>query len=203
MKQARVLTDLEFKRLMAIVGQAKYGRRNRLALMLSHLAGLRVGEIAALTVRDVVDHDGKVREQIRLRGEIAKGGHARVVFVNEKLRREIERYRVGYAADREPNAPLLLTQKKTPFSANTLCQLMAQIYRQAGLDGATSHSGRRWFITRLAHSGVSTKVIMTLAGHKNLTTTQRYIDVRDEMMKAAVDLLISPHAQDRHLLAAR
>ena len=66
---------------------------------------------------------------------------------------------------------------------------MGQLYRHAGLDGATSHSGRRWFITRLAHSGVSPKVIMTLAGHRNLTTTQRYIDVRDEMMKAAVDLL--------------
>jgi len=45
------------------------------------------------------------------------------------------------------------------------------------------------FITRLTHSGVSPKVIMTLAGHRDLTTTQRYIDVRDEMMKAAVDLL--------------
>ncbi|MEF2554457.1 tyrosine-type recombinase/integrase [Aurantimonas sp. A2-1-M11] len=54
---------------------------------------------------------------------------------------------------------------------------------------STSHSGRRWFITRLAHSGVSAKVIMTLAGHKNLGTTQRYIDVNDEMMRAAVELL--------------
>ncbi len=58
-----------------------------------------------------------------------------------------------------------------------------------GIDGASSHSGRRWFITRLAHSGVSAKVIMTLAGHKHLTTTQRYIDVNDEMMRAAIRLL--------------
>lgn len=189
MKQARVLTDGEFKRVLAVVAQMKHAGRNRLALMLSHLAGLRVGEIAALTVRDIIDSDGKVREQIRLSAEITKGGHARVVFVNDKLRREIERYRAEWSNDRLPDAPLLLTQKKTAFCANTLCQLMAQLYRQAGLDGATSHSGRRWFITRLAHSGVSPKVIMTLAGHKNLTTTQRYIDVRDEMMKAAVELL--------------
>lgn len=189
MKQARVLTDAEFKRLLAVVAQARHAERNRLALMLSHLAGLRVGEIAALTVRDVIDGEGKVREQVRLRAEITKGGHARVIFVNEKLRREIERYRNKWPKDHSPDTPLLLTQKQTAFSANTLCQLMGQLYRQAGLDGATSHSGRRWFITRLAHSGVSPKVIMTLAGHRNLTTTQRYIDVRDEMMKAAVDLL--------------
>ncbi len=189
MKQARVLTDAEFKRLLAVVAQSKYGGRNRLALMLSHLAGLRVGEIAALVVRDVIDADGKVREQLRLSAEITKGGHARVVFLNEKLRREIERYAGDQLCDRSTSDPLLLTQKCAAFSANTLCQLLGQLYRSAGLDGATSHSGRRWFITRLAHSGVSPKVIMTLAGHKNLTTTQRYIDVRDEMMKAAVDLL--------------
>lgn len=70
-----------------------------------------------------------------------------------------------------------------------LCQLMNRFYGAAGLDRATSHSGRRWFITKLANSGVGTKVIMTLAGHKHMTTTQRYIDVRDDMMKAAVELL--------------
>lgn len=189
MKQARVLTDAEFKRLLAVVAQSKHAARNRLGLMLSHLAGLRVGEIAALLVRDVIDSDGRVREQLRLSAEVTKGGHARVVFMNDKLRREIERYAEGHLNGRTADAPLLLTQKRTAFSANTLCQLMGQLYKSAGLDGATSHSGRRWFITRLAHSGVSPKVIMTLAGHRNLTTTQRYIDVRDEMMKAAVDLL--------------
>lgn len=64
--------------------------------------------------------------------------------------------------------------------------MFGDIYEQSGIDGASSHSGRRWFITRLAHSGVSAKVIMTLAGHKNLSTTQRYIEVNDEMMRDAV-----------------
>ncbi|KPF57245.1 site-specific integrase [Rhizobium sp. AAP116] len=189
MKQAKVLTETEFKRVMAVIAQMKHAPRNRLAVMLSHLTGLRVGEIAALTLHDVFDADGNVREQLRLSAAITKGGHARTVFINEKLRREIERYKTGWSNTHSPGDPLLLTQKQTAFSANTLCQLMGQIYRQAGIDGATSHSGRRWFITRLAHSGVSPKVIMTLAGHRNLTTTQRYIDVRDEMMKAAVELL--------------
>lgn len=189
MKQARVLTEAELKRVLTIVGETRHGARNRMALMLSHLAGLRVGEIAALTVRDVIDGEGKVREQIRLAAAITKGGHARVVFVSERLRREIERYRKSWGKDRPAKSPLLVTQKRAAFSANTLCQLMAKLYKDAGLDGATSHSGRRWFITKLAHSGVSAKVIMTLAGHRNLTTTQRYIDVRDDMMRAAVDLL--------------
>jgi len=139
MKQARVLTDAEFKRLLAVVVQMKHANRNRLAL----------GEIATLTVRDVIDGEGKVREQLRLRAEITKGGHACVVFLNEKLRREIERYHTDWPEDRDVDAPFLLTQKQTAFSENTLCLLMGQLYRSAGLDRATSHSGHRWFITRL------------------------------------------------------
>jgi integrase/recombinase XerD len=41
----------------------------------------------------------------------------------------------------------------------------------------------------MAHSGVSPKVIMELAGHKQLTTTQRYIDVTDEQKRNAVEVL--------------
>ncbi len=191
MRQARVLTDPEFKRLLAIVAQRKHATRDRMALMLSHLAGLRVGEIAGLIIRDIFEEDGAVREQLRVRASIAKGGYERVVFLSERLRREIIRYHDAIAgvAERDADAPLLLTQKRTAFSANTLCQLMAQLYRSAALEGASSHTGRRWFITQLAHAGVSPKVIMALAGHKNLTTTQRYIDVRDDMMRAAVELL--------------
>jgi integrase/recombinase XerD len=67
--------------------------------------------------------------------------------------------------------------------------MFGELYALAGIDGATSHSGRRWFITKLAHAGVSAKVIMTLVGHKHLSTTQRYIDVNDEMMRTAVEVL--------------
>ncbi len=62
-------------------------------------------------------------------------------------------------------------------------------YDQAGLEGGSSHSGRRWFITRLAHAGISPKAIMMLAGHRHLSTTQRYIDVNDDMMRSAVEIL--------------
>lgn len=190
MKQAKVPTEQEFKRLLAVVHHGRYAARNRAALMLSYYGGMRVGEIAALTIGDVFDADGQVRDQIRLRAEITKGGHARTVFLNNKVRKEIEQYRMSLGERLHfPQKPFLMTQKRTAFSANTLCQLVGQLYDYAGIDGGSSHSGRRWFITKLAHGGISPKVIMTLAGHKHLTTTQRYIDVNDEMMRAAVDAL--------------
>ncbi|HXV30641.1 MAG TPA: hypothetical protein VD840_09945 [Sinorhizobium sp.] len=78
---------------------------------------------------------------------------------------------------------VVLTQKCTAFSPNTLCQLMGQLYKSAVLDWATSRSGSRWFITRLAHSVVSPKVIMDTRGRAQLDDYPRYIDVRDKMMK--------------------
>lgn len=190
MRQAKVLNDKEFREVLAVIDSMRHSARNRAALMLSHYAGLRVSEIAALTVGDVLNAKGAVKEQVVLRASTTKSGEARTVFVGAKLRKELEQYVATLKlADRAPEAPFLMTQKRTGFSGNTLCQLFTLLYSAAGIDGASSHSGRRWFITKLAHRGVSAKVLMTLAGHKHLSTTQRYIEVNDEMMRAAIRLL--------------
>lgn len=56
----------------------------------------------------------------------------------------------------------------------------------AGISGATSHSGRRTGLTNLAERGVGVRTLMALAGHSNMATTQRYIDMRPAMLKAVV-----------------
>jgi len=67
--------------------------------------------------------------------------------------------------------------------------LFARLYDHACIPGASSHSGRRTFITKLANKGVSAKVLMTLARHQHLSTTQKYIEVNDAMLGAAVELV--------------
>ncbi len=188
MKQARIPNDNEFKRLLAVVASTRYCKRNRLIVMLSYYAGLRVSEIAALKISDVLNADKTVKDHIALSAAYTKGNEARIVFMNDKLQKEITQFVVSIHP-LDFNAPLISTQKRKAFSANTMCQLFMDLYSKAGIAGASSHSGRRSFITKLAHNGVSAKVIMTLAGHKHLSTTQRYIDVNDEMMRKAVQLL--------------
>ena len=185
-KRARVLSDQDLECVLAAIAQRRYADRNRAAIMLSHLAGMRVGEIATLRLSDVLDSDGRIRPHIVLRGA-GKPSEARVVPVNSRLQQELERYVATFKA--RYDRPLLMTQKRTQFSAKTLCTLLSQLYAMAGIDGASSHSGRRWFISRLALSGVPTSVIMMLAGHKHISTTQRYIEVNDEMMRRAVEAL--------------
>ncbi len=187
MKQARTLTDAEFRRLMAVTVTGRHSARNRCAIALSYFGGMRVGEIAKLLIGDVYETDGSVRDQIVLPAAYTKTNERRSVFVGTKLARELQRYAQNGLGGVGPNDPLLTSQKGGRFSANSLCQLFGRLYLEAGLSGASSHSGRRTFITKLAGAGVSAKAIMTLAGHRNLATTQRYIDVTDEMLKAAVE----------------
>jgi len=189
MKQAKVISEMEMKRLLAVIMSKRHAARNRMAIMLSYYAGMRVGEIAALKMNDVIDAQGGVRDQIVLASAYTKSKEARVVFVSAKLRNEIQRCLASFNTTLQSDVPFLKTQKNRAFSANTLCQLFGSLYADAAIDGASSHSGRRSFITKLAHSGVSSKVIMTLAGHRYLATTQRYIEVNDEMMRNAVEVI--------------
>jgi integrase/recombinase XerD len=193
MVQAKVLSEQEFKRALAVVAKRRHAERDRLALLLTHWAGMRVCEVATLTVDKVIGPSGEILDEFRLDKAQTKGRHGRVVLVNQRLKREISLYLKSHppllATD-----PLLLSQKANRrargFSANTLCQLINVIYREAGIMGATSHSGRRGFITELANHSVGIKVIMELAGHRQIGTTQRYINVTPEQKRNAVELII-------------
>jgi integrase/recombinase XerD len=188
-KQAKTLTAPEVRRVLDYIATRKHAQRNRAMLLVTYYAGLRVGEVAALRRGDVVDEQGKVRPEIRLDAAQTKGKHARVVFVPEKLRKELTTY-VQAVPQPNPNAALFATQKSgiNGFTANTLTQHFHHLYKRAGVDGASSHSGRRTFITNLASRGVGVRVLMTLAGHRNISTTQAYIDVNDTMLRKAVEL---------------
>jgi integrase/recombinase XerD len=75
------------------------------------------------------------------------------------------------------------------MSPNSLVQVFGRFYKLAGLSNASSHSGRRSFITGLAHKGVNVRVLAALAGHKNIATTQRYIEVGEHQLRAAVEMI--------------
>ena len=66
---------------------------------------------------------------------------------------------------------------------------LLKLYDDAGLDRATSHSTRRTFITTLAHKGVNVRVLAALAGHKSIATTQRYIELNENVLRAAVEMV--------------
>ncbi len=123
--------------------------------------------------------------QLTLTPEQTKGERSRVVFLPAKLRQCI----ADYLASHKTKQWLFQSQKTEKFTANTLQATMTAIYAKAGFTGCSSHSGRRSFLTKLASQGVSVRVLQELAGHRHLTTTQRYIDVNDDMKRSALMLI--------------
>lgn len=189
-KQAKTLTQQELRRVLDYIATRKHSLRNRALVMTTFLSGVRVGELANLKYKDVVDADGNIRNEIRLSAEQTKGNQARVVFVSDKLRKELEQYARLYQP-KNINCKFFYSQKTDSdgFSPNTLTQFFHYLYKHSGVDGASSHSGRRTFITNLANKGISVRVLASLAGHKNISTTQCYIDVNDDMKRKAVELV--------------
>jgi integrase/recombinase XerD len=189
-KQAKTLTAEELRRVMDYVATRKHSTRNRALVSFSFYAGCRVGEISSLLYTDVIDAEGNVRNEVVLRAENTKTKEARTIFINAKLKKELQNYVSNYKP-KNSDAKLFYSQKtkSNGYNANTLTQFFHYLYKRAGIYGASSHSGRRTFITNLANKGISVRLLASLAGHRNISTTQCYIDVNDEMKRKAVELV--------------
>ena len=190
MKQAKLLNTTEFRRLTAVVNSLRYPTRNHTAVAFSFYAGLRACEIAGLLVGDVFDADGEPRDTVHLSAAQTKGADTCTVLINKRLRTQLQRYASQYPNRiSQPTLPLVFSAKGGGFTPQTVVNLFQRLYRLAGIAGASSHSGRRQFVTELADKGVNARVVQVLARHKHLSTTQRYIDVNDNKLRAAVELI--------------
>ena len=188
MAQAKTLTQAEIDQVLRFTSKRRYAIRDRALILTSFWSGMRVGEIANLKMGDVLNTDGSIKQEIRLNASQTKGNEARVVFIPQKLRDEF----VKYLATRKifnPEIPFFHSSNRLGFTPNTLCQCFFWTYKRAGINNASSHSGRRSFITSLATKGVGVRVLASLAGHKSISVTQRYIDVNDDMKRNAVELI--------------
>ena len=190
MKQAKLLTETEVRRLRAVVDSLRHQTRNHTAVALSFYAGLRACEIAALRIKDVFDDTGAVRDTIYLSAAQTKGNDTCTVLVNRRLRAQLQRYALVYPKRAaQPTQALIFSSKGGSFTAQTMVNLFQRLYKLAGIGGASSHSGRRQFVTELADKGINARVVQILARHKHLSTTQRYIDVNDNKLRAAIELV--------------
>jgi integrase/recombinase XerD len=189
-KQAKTFTANEIRRVLDFVATRKHALRNRAMVLITFYCGLRAKEVANLTYADVLTSENTIKSEIRLDAEQTKGHYGRVLFVNEKLKKELQAY-ITATPYKNLTDKLFYTQKHNDsgFTANTCAQFFHFLYKKVGIEGASSHSGRRTFITNLASKGVGVRVLMALAGHRNITTTQAYIDVNDDMKRSAVELI--------------
>ncbi len=186
MKQAQVLSERDVKTVLTAISRSAYPARNRCMFLLALHSGMRVGELAALNVSDVMDAKGNTREQIVLKPHQTKGRHARTVLLNSQAQAELARYLRVMPAD--GSQALFVSKAGKRFSANSLVQVFGRLYNGCGLEAASSHSMRRTFCTRLAERGTAIHIIAALAGHRNVATTMVYLTANANVMRAAVEL---------------
>jgi integrase/recombinase XerD len=188
MSQAKTLTPAEIDQVLNYIATKSFPLRNRVMLLSGLFSGMRVGEISSLTISDVMNSDRSVKAEVRLTAEQTKGRQPRTVFLPQKLRDELQNY-LDLRADAKPEHPLFVTSGRKRFSANVMAQHFHYLFKSAGIAGASSHSMRRSFITNLAAKGIGVRVLASLAGHRSIAVTQKYIDVNDEMKRNAVELI--------------
>ena len=90
--QARVFTERELKRVLSYIQSQPHATRNRCMVLMTHWAGMRVGEVAALRLGDVIGTDGQVKDAITLSASQTKGDKPRTVLVSKRLQAELAAY---------------------------------------------------------------------------------------------------------------
>ena len=199
MSQAKVLTEKEIKKVVKVIDSKRHATRNRCMFLLTHGSGMRVGEVASLRICDVLASDGSIKSEVYLSAVQTKGNKGRTVYLSDKMREEISMYlktrfklKDLLPVTMTDTVRALFTNQKDcqrGFSASTACQMFHYWYKEAKIEGASSHSGRRGFITNLANKGVHVRILQELAGHSSIAVTQKYIDVNQDKLRIAVEML--------------
>jgi integrase/recombinase XerD len=187
MGQAKTLTDVDVRKILRHINTTKYALRNRCIFLMGLWSGMRVGEIANLKIGDVLNTDGTIKHEVRLKAAQTKGKRPRTVFLSSKLRDEIAYY-LRYKCTDFVERPLFATRCKAGFTPNTLAQTLFWIFRNSGVD-ASSHSMRRSYATTMGAAGISVRVIQKALGHANLATTAVYVEASDDMLRKAVEVV--------------
>jgi integrase len=188
-KQAKILSDHQIQSLLVFAAASRYPRRNHLMALFSVKAGLRAGEIAKLTWDMVLGPTGEIGTAIELRDCAAKKNSGRLIPIHPILRIALMAWRKTSPGE----GPIMRSERGGAMNSGSIVNWFAIAYRAVGLNGCSSHSGRRTFITRAARlvhkAGGSLRDVQLLAGHRSIQTTQRYIDGDSDAQRKLVSMI--------------
>lgn len=154
------------------------GLRDRAILETFYSTGIRISELAGLSVRDV-DFIGAV---VKVMG---KGRKERLVPIGEKALSAIRAYLDKRKKETET---LFLNKNNARITDRGIRQIVRKYIRLAGIkQGASAHTLRHTFATHLLNRGADLRSVQELLGHANLSTTQIYTHVTTEKLKNVYD----------------
>ena len=186
-KQAKTLNKAQIEMISTYLRSKRNGLRNQTIFLLSVRAGLRAKEIAGLTWEMVLTPSGEISECIHLTNSASKGkSGGRIIPMHDSIRSNLE----ALIDQPTPEGAVIKSERSNCVAPQMIVNLFRGWYSDLGLAGCSSHSGRRTFLTMAAQkislAGGSLRDIQSLAGHKSLQTTQRYIEANEEAQKQVI-----------------
>jgi integrase/recombinase XerD len=190
-KQAKILTEKQQKAVLDYLEGTRYPLRNQLIFLFSFKAGLRAKEIASLTWAMVCNSDGEIDDVIRLQDIASKGKSGRIIPMNKDLKAKLIIWKSKFE-DLEMSDRIIRTERSSKTTPQVIVNFFQRLYDTLGLDGCSSHSGRRTFITNASRKittvGGSLKDVQMLAGHSNIM--KKRIHNNADPFRCIIDLLI-------------
>ncbi len=195
-RQAKTLSRQQIEAVSSYLLNRRHGLRDQTIFNLSIRSGLRAKEIASLTWAMVTTSDGKIGDAIHLTNIASKGKSGRIIPMNKAVKENLGRLLAEQQKIRHfdiTTAYVITTERAKQTSAQSIVNMFSKWYRELGLLGCSSHSGRRTFITNAARKissvGGSLRDVQMLAGHSSLSVTQRYIEADSEAQRRVVDVI--------------
>ncbi len=149
-------------------------------LMTAYASGVRVSELVKLQVRDI--HSQRMLLHVRS----GKGDKDRFSVLSKSLLRELR----GYWLHFRPETWLFLNQAGNPMSSESAQRMFYAAKERAGVtSGHGIHSLRHSFATHLLESGIDLMVISRLLGHRQLSTTSKYLHVTNRHIRNVISPL--------------
>lgn len=177
----------------AIVDNAKGRMTWPVRYMLVHLAmnsGLRVSEIAALTIADVRLNSKPPMLYVRS----GKGDRDRDVYIDRELAKHLREFVSDKRLWNQPtgdNDPLFSGQGNKPFTTTALYLSFKLAIREAGLrEDLTIHSARHSYATLLLHKTNKLKYVQKQLGHSSIDMTALYAGILPEENGILADMIL-------------
>lgn len=174
---ARPLSEHDVERLLHLCAKTRYPLRNKIIVLLTFDAGLKIGEISRLARGDMMK-DGLWINQLR----ISHKRQSRLVPMTNRLFSlclEMVRIMPG-----TPDSPLILSERRddsnAPMRSDSIAYFLYRLFAKAGLDGASSHSGRKSFVIHALNlaslvPGVTAQDVQSVSGLAAMSQLARYL----------------------------
>jgi integrase len=188
-RQAKTLSGADLSDLLVFASCTRYPLRNTVIVLLSAKAGLRAGEIASLTWDMMLDATGQLSGLLELRDSAAKKGSGRSIPIHPDLAAALAAWR----RVAKPSDYVITSERGSCMTSLSIVVWFNRAFKNIGLRGCSSHSGRRTFVTRAARIvhkvGGSLRDVQLLAGHRSIQTTQRYIDGDSDAQRKLIAMI--------------